>query len=96
MEDNQPHTPGLGHITMILTWLNGREAANIGAALADEFAPRAEVAGALPAKKTSASMEQLLRRADPKLIAPLRVMAVLDHEFLRLDRVTMVVDPGGA
>src|ERR1700735_3768584 len=51
---------------MILAWLNGREAAEIGAALADEFAPRSESAatGGLPGKRTSASTEQLLRRAD--------------------------------
>ena len=30
---------------MMLTWFNGREAAEIGAALADEFAPRPESAG---------------------------------------------------
>jgi len=51
---------------MILAWLNGREAAEIGAALADEFAPRIEsaVTGGQAAKRTSGSMEQLLRRAD--------------------------------
>jgi tetratricopeptide (TPR) repeat protein len=59
---------------MILTWLNGREAANIGAALADEFAPRAEaeVTRVQPAKRTSGSMEQLLRRADSE-VRPLQL-----------------------
>ena len=40
---------------MILTWFNGREATEIGAALADEFAARAGDPG---------SIEQLLRRSD--------------------------------
>jgi tetratricopeptide (TPR) repeat protein len=40
---------------MILAWLNGREAAEIGVALADEFAPQGSGDG---------SLEQLLRRAD--------------------------------
>jgi len=59
---------------MILTWLNGREAAEIGAALADEFAPRAEsaVTGGSPASSTSGSMEQLLRRAD-SVVRPLQL-----------------------
>jgi tetratricopeptide (TPR) repeat protein len=59
---------------MNLAWLNGREAAEIGAALADEFAPRTEsaVTGGLPAKKTSSSMEQLLRRADSE-VRPLQL-----------------------
>jgi tetratricopeptide (TPR) repeat protein len=59
---------------MNLAWLNGREAAEIGAALADEFAPRTEsaVTGGLPAKKTSGSMEQLLRRADSE-VRPLQL-----------------------
>jgi tetratricopeptide (TPR) repeat protein len=39
----------------ILAWFSGREAAQIGAALADEYAPGADSTG---------SMEQLLRRAD--------------------------------
>jgi Flp pilus assembly protein TadD len=59
---------------MILTWLNGREAAEIGAALADEFAPRTEsaVTGGSPASSTSGSMEQLLRRAD-SVVRPLQL-----------------------
>jgi tetratricopeptide (TPR) repeat protein len=40
---------------VILAWFNGREAAQIGAALADEYSPKADSAG---------SMEQLLLRAD--------------------------------
>jgi tetratricopeptide (TPR) repeat protein len=43
---------------MILTWFNGREAAEIGAALADEFAARASDSG---------SIEQLLRRSDSEV-----------------------------
>jgi len=39
----------------ILAWFSGREAAQIGAAMADEYAPGAT---------STASMEQLLRRAD--------------------------------
>jgi tetratricopeptide (TPR) repeat protein len=59
---------------MILAWLNGREAAEIGAALAEEFAPRTEsaVTGGLPAKRPSGSMEQLLRRADSE-VRPLQL-----------------------
>jgi tetratricopeptide (TPR) repeat protein len=59
---------------MILTWLNGREAAEIGAALADEFAPRTEsaVTGGSPVSSTSGSMEQLLRRADSE-VRPLQL-----------------------
>jgi tetratricopeptide (TPR) repeat protein len=59
---------------MILTWLNGREAAEIGAALADEFAPptKSAVAGGSPASSTSGSMEQLLRRADSE-VRPLQL-----------------------
>jgi len=43
---------------MILTWFNGREATEIGAALADEFAARASDSG---------SIEQLLRRSDSEV-----------------------------
>src|ERR1700692_36955 len=43
---------------MILAWLNGREAAEIGVALADQFAPQSLPSGA------SGSMERLLQRAD--------------------------------
>jgi tetratricopeptide (TPR) repeat protein len=51
---------------MILAWLNGREAAEIGAALADEFAPRTEsaVTRDSPQRSTSGSLEHLLQRAD--------------------------------
>jgi tetratricopeptide (TPR) repeat protein len=59
---------------MTLAWLNAREAAEIGAALADEFAPKAEsaVTGGLPGKTASPSMEQLLRRADSE-VRPLQL-----------------------
>lgn len=40
---------------MILAWFNGREAAEVGAALADEFVPRS---------KSSDSLQLLLQRAD--------------------------------
>jgi tetratricopeptide (TPR) repeat protein len=51
---------------MIITWLNAREAAEIGVALADEFAPQANsaVARGSPQSNGAGSMEQLLRRAD--------------------------------
>ncbi len=54
---------------MIFEWLNGREAAEIGAALADEFAPRPESAGTRGSspRDPSDSMEQLLRRADSEV-----------------------------
>ncbi|MGO9932123.1 MAG: sulfotransferase [Steroidobacteraceae bacterium] len=48
---------------MMLTWFNGREAAEIGAALADEFAARASASG---------SIEQLLQRADRE-VRPLQL-----------------------
>jgi tetratricopeptide (TPR) repeat protein len=48
---------------MILAWFNGREAAEIGAALADEFAGQGNA---------SDSMEQLLRRAD-STVRPLQL-----------------------
>src|SRR5271169_7072375 len=48
---------------MILGWLDGRKAAEIGVALADDFA-----AG----KGESGSMEQLLRRADSE-VRPLQL-----------------------
>ncbi len=58
---------------MILEWFNGREAAEIGAALADEFAPRADPPSRRStAASTSASMEQLLRRADSE-VRPLQL-----------------------
>jgi tetratricopeptide (TPR) repeat protein len=59
---------------MILAWLNGREAAGIGAALADEFAPRTEsaITGGSPAGSASGSIEHLLRRADSE-VRPLQL-----------------------
>ncbi len=59
---------------MILAWLDGREAAEIGAALADEFAPRTEsvVHEVQRKSSTSGSMEQLLRRADSE-VRPLQL-----------------------
>ena len=59
---------------MILAWLNGREAAEIGAALADEFAPRTESAVTRGSPQSSApgSIEQLLRRADSE-VRPLQL-----------------------
>lgn len=59
---------------MILAWLDGREAAEIGTALADEFAPRTQSAAAQvsPQGNPSGSMEQLLRRADSE-VRPLRL-----------------------
>jgi tetratricopeptide (TPR) repeat protein len=53
---------------MILAWLDGREAAEIGVALADEFAPRStSVVQGSASSSPSGSMEQLLRRADRDL-----------------------------
>jgi len=51
---------------MILAWLNGREAAEVGAALADEFAPKTEASVAKDSRQGSGSgsMDLLLRRAD--------------------------------
>jgi tetratricopeptide (TPR) repeat protein len=59
---------------MILAWLNGREAAEIGAALADEFAPRTEsaVTRGSPQSSPSGSMKQLLQRADGE-VRPLQL-----------------------
>ena len=59
---------------MILGWLNGREAAEIGAALADEFAPRAAFPGGPGPNRNrdGGSMEQLLRRADHE-VRPLQL-----------------------
>jgi tetratricopeptide (TPR) repeat protein len=59
---------------MILAWLNAREAAEIGAALADEFAPRTESAATRgsPQSSASGSMEQLLQRADTE-VRPLQL-----------------------
>ena len=53
---------------MTLGWFNGREAADIGVALADEFAPRADSVVAQKAPQgASGSMQQLLRRADAEV-----------------------------
>lgn len=50
---------------MTFAWLDGREAAEIGAALAEEFAPRtASIVQGSAQNSPSGSMEQLLRRAD--------------------------------
>jgi tetratricopeptide (TPR) repeat protein len=59
---------------MILAWLNGREAAEIGAALADEFAPKTESAVAKESRQGggSGSMDLLLRRADSE-VRPLQL-----------------------
>jgi tetratricopeptide (TPR) repeat protein len=59
---------------MTLAWLNAREAAEIGAALADEYAPRAESAAAPSSSQngTSDRLERLLRRADSE-VRPLQL-----------------------
>jgi tetratricopeptide (TPR) repeat protein len=59
---------------MILAWLNGREAAEIGATLADEFAPRTEsaVMRDSPESSTAGATEQLLRRVDSE-VRPLQL-----------------------
>lgn len=59
---------------MILAWLNGREAAEIGTALADNFAPRAESVvthGAAPGS-AAGTMAQLLQRVDSE-VRPLKL-----------------------
>jgi tetratricopeptide (TPR) repeat protein len=58
---------------MTLAWLDGREAAEIGIALADEFAPRTDsaVTDGSP-KSVPGSMEVLHRRADSE-VRPLRL-----------------------
>jgi len=59
---------------MIITWLNAREAAEIGVALADEFAAQANsaVSRGSPQSNGAGSMEQLLRRADSE-VRPLQL-----------------------
>lgn len=59
---------------MILAWLNGREAAEIGVALADQFAPRSDSAGTQrsPRGSDAESMQQLLRRIDSE-VRPLQL-----------------------
>ncbi len=50
---------------MILAWFSGREAAEIGVALADQFAPQTKsVPSRVPPQNDPGSMEQLLQRAD--------------------------------
>jgi tetratricopeptide (TPR) repeat protein len=59
---------------MILAWFNGREAAQIGNVLADEFAPPRDstVTRGSPQSIESGSVEQLLRRADSE-VRPLQL-----------------------
>jgi tetratricopeptide (TPR) repeat protein len=58
---------------MTLAWLDGREAAEIGAALAEEFAPRStSVVQGSAQSSPSGSLEQLLRRADRE-VRPLQL-----------------------
>jgi tetratricopeptide (TPR) repeat protein len=59
---------------MTLEWLNAREAAEIGAALADEYAPRTESVAAMASSQngTSDPMDRLLRRADSE-VRPLQL-----------------------
>jgi tetratricopeptide (TPR) repeat protein len=59
---------------MILAWLGGHEAAEIGVALADQFAPRSHSAGTerSPRGNDAESMKQLLRRADSE-VRPLQL-----------------------
>jgi tetratricopeptide (TPR) repeat protein len=51
----------------MLDWFNSREAAQIGAALADEFAPPASSATAHRSSPVTRSMERLLTRADSEV-----------------------------
>jgi tetratricopeptide (TPR) repeat protein len=51
---------------MILRWLDGREAAEIGASMADEFAPASVALGSTPGRPPR-SLEQLLERVDREL-----------------------------
>src|ERR1700676_4937505 len=59
---------------MPIAWLNAREGAEIGVALADEFVPQANpaVSRSSPQSSGAGSMEQLLRRADSE-VRPLRL-----------------------
>jgi tetratricopeptide (TPR) repeat protein len=59
---------------MILAWLDGREAAEIGVALADQFAPRSDSAGTQRSRQDNdaESMKQLLRRVDSE-VRPLQL-----------------------
>jgi tetratricopeptide (TPR) repeat protein len=58
----------------MIAWFNGREAAQIGSALADEFAPRSgpDLTQDWAQGGTSGSREQLLRRADSE-VRPLQL-----------------------
>lgn len=56
---------------MILEWFNGRAAAEIGTALADQIAPQAASRSASPGKKAAhmdpgKALQELLHRADPE------------------------------
>jgi tetratricopeptide (TPR) repeat protein len=59
---------------VILAWFSGREAAEIGVALADLFSPptNSAISREAPQSGTSGSMEELLRRADSE-VRPLRL-----------------------
>jgi tetratricopeptide (TPR) repeat protein len=58
---------------MILAWMDAREAAEIGIALADEFAPRStSVVQGSAQSSPSGSLEQLLQRADGE-VRPLQL-----------------------
>jgi tetratricopeptide (TPR) repeat protein len=57
---------------MILAWLDAREAAEIGIALADEFAPRSTSVQGSAQSSPSDSLEQLLQRADGE-VRPLQL-----------------------
>jgi tetratricopeptide (TPR) repeat protein len=59
---------------MILAWLDGREAAEIGASLADGYAPRTDLAvgQGSPRVNPSGSIEHLLQRADSE-VRPLQL-----------------------
>jgi len=59
---------------MILAWLSGREAAEIGTVLADQFAPRLDAAGTRrsPQGDDAESMKRLLRRVDSE-VRPLQL-----------------------
>src|ERR1700688_3079742 len=51
----------------MLDWFNSRKAAQIGAALADEFAPPTSPAIAQPSSTGANSIERLLERADSEV-----------------------------
>jgi tetratricopeptide (TPR) repeat protein len=66
---------------MIPTWLDGREAAAIGTALANEFAPRTNVVSE-PLRQSASpdSMQRLLHRADSE-VRPLRLNVYKKAKF---------------